>query len=82
VTTLTIRNIDPTVKEQPGVRAANRGSFIEAERRAIVIQAADGDRMHETNVAEAIRQRLATLGGVQLEPHPPVPIGEPPRFDP
>jgi plasmid stability protein len=82
VTTLTIRNIDPAVKERLRVRAATHGRSMEAELRAIVIAAVDGNRALETNLAEAIRRRLAPLGGVELEPHPLVPIGEPPRFDP
>ncbi len=36
----------------------------------------------EPNLAEAIRRRFAPLGGVDLEPHPPVPTGPPPSFDP
>ena len=34
------------------------------------------------NLAEAIRRRFAPLGGVELEPHPPVPMREPLVFDP
>jgi hypothetical protein len=37
----------------------------------------------EPNLAEAIRRRFQPLGGAdEIEPHPPVPAGEPPRFDP
>jgi plasmid stability protein len=82
VSTLTIRNIDPGVKERLRVRAAINGRSMEAELRAIVIEAVDRDRAREPNLAEAIRRHLAPLGGVELEPHPPVPICEPPRFDP
>ena len=36
----------------------------------------------EVNLAEVIRRRFAPLGGVDdLEPPPPVPVGEPLRFD-
>jgi hypothetical protein len=33
-------------------------------------------------LAEAIHQRFLPLGGAdELEPHPPVPVRDPPRFD-
>jgi hypothetical protein len=38
-------------------------------------------RQPEPNLAEAIRRRFAPLGGAdEIEPHPPVLVGEPPRF--
>ena len=80
--TLTIRNIDPGVKERLRIRAAIHGRAMEAELRAIVIDAIGRDPVHETNLAEAIQRRLAALGGVELEPHPAVPIGEAPHCDP
>jgi hypothetical protein len=36
----------------------------------------------ETNLAEAIRQRFAPLGGVDLELPPDGFVSEPPSFDP
>jgi antitoxin FitA len=79
---LTICNIDPGVKEWLRVDAAIKDRSMEAELRATALEAVDRDRVREPNLAEAIRRRLAPLGGVELEPHPPVPIGEPSRFDP
>jgi len=81
--TLTIRNVDAGVKERLRVRAARHGRSMEAEIRSILSEAVvdDPDRP-EPNLAEAIRRRFAPLGGVDdLEPHPPVPVGEPPRFE-
>jgi len=80
VTTLTIRNVDIAVKQQLRVRAARRGRSMEAELRAILHDALSGEG--EPNLAERIRRRMAPLGGVDLEPHPPVPTGPPPTFDP
>ena len=81
--TLTIRNVDSAVKEQLRVRAARHGRSMEAELRAIVVAAVGEKTQPEINLAEAIRRRFAPFGGVdELEPHPPVPVGEPPRFDP
>ena len=80
--TLTIRNIDAAAKERLRVRAARHGQSMEAELRSILNQALERDEDRAApNLAEAIRRRFAPLGGVELEPHPPVPIGEPPAFD-
>jgi plasmid stability protein len=80
--TLTIRNVDAAVKERLRVRAARHGRSMEAELRSIISEAVEVDREQpEPNLAEAIRRRFAPLGGVDLEPHPPVPIGEPTSFD-
>ena len=81
--TLTIRNVDAAVKERLRVRAARHGRSMEAEIRSILSEAVAADRNQlEPNLAEAIRRRFAPLGGVDdLEPHPPVPVGEPPRFE-
>jgi plasmid stability protein len=81
--TLTIRNIESEVKEKLRVRAARNGHSMEAELRDILRDALGGDRTRETNLAEAIRRRFAPFGGVDdLEPHPPVVVGQPPAFDP
>ena len=80
--TLTIRNVDATVKEQLRIRAARNGRSMEAELRAIVTEAIGGEHARETNLAEAIRCRFEPCDGVDdLEPHPPVTAGEPPAFD-
>ena len=79
--TLTIRNVDAGVKERLRVRAARHGRSMEAEARSILSAAVADDRdQPEPNLAEAIRRRFAPLGGVEIEPHPPVPVGAPPRF--
>jgi plasmid stability protein len=78
--TLTIRNIDAAVKERLRVRAARHGRSMEAELRSIVIDAVNSDETSQPNLAEAIRRRLAPFGGVELEPHPPVPVSDPPTF--
>jgi plasmid stability protein len=81
--TLTIRNVEPELKEALRVRAAEHGRSMEAELRHM-LKAALGarERRPEPNLAEAIRRRFAPLGGVdEIEPHPPVPVGEPVRFE-
>jgi antitoxin FitA len=81
--TLTIRNVDRELREQLRVRAARHGRSMEAELREILKEALGAEkRRPEPNLAEAIRRRFLPLGGAdEIEPHPPVPVGEPPRFE-
>ncbi len=81
MSTLTIRNIEPSVKKRLRVRAARSGRSMEAELRHIIGETVGGDRWREPNLAEAIRKRFEPFGGVDLEPPPSVPVGEPPAFD-
>lgn len=82
MTTLTIRNVEPALKERLRVRAARNGRSMEAELRQILSTTLRGESIGEVNLAEAIRRRFLPLGGVELEPHPPVPVGKPPLLDP
>jgi len=81
MTTLTIRNVDAAIKERLRVRAARNGRSMEAELRQILSDTLAPESGREPNLAEAIRRRFAPLGGVDLDPHPRVPVGEPPKFD-
>jgi plasmid stability protein len=81
MTTLTVRNVDPTLKERLRVRAAHNGRSMESELRHILSAVLAEDQAQEINLAEAIRRRFAPLGGVELEPHPRQPVGEPPSFE-
>jgi plasmid stability protein len=81
-TSLTIRNVPATAKERLRVRAALHGRSMEAELRAILTAALDSDADPSANLAEAIRRRFASIGGVELEEHPPEFAGEPPDFGP
>jgi plasmid stability protein len=80
--TLTIRNIDPAIKERLRVRAAEQGRSMEAELRVILAEAIGTGPSPQVNLAEAIRRRFAPFGGVDdLKLHPRVPAPEPPLFD-
>ena len=81
--TLTIRNVDPEVREALRVRAARNGRSMEAELRQILQQTLSIEKAHpEPNLADAIRRRFLPLGGAdEIEPHPPVLVGDPPRFE-
>jgi antitoxin FitA len=86
VATLTIRKLDPAMKERLRLRAAEHGHSMEAEARQILQSALQGpaaSRARASNLAEAIRRRFAPFGGVDdLEIPPCVPVQEPPRFEP
>ncbi len=82
MTSITIRNLDPSVKERLRVRAAQRGHSMEAEARRI-LQSALGaaGKPSGQNLYERVRERFAPLGGVTLDLPPRQPVREPPRFD-
>jgi plasmid stability protein len=74
VTTLTVRNVDPELRERLRVRAALNGRSMEAELRHLLADALrEPPGRREVNLAEAIRRRFLPLGGADdLELHPPV----------
>lgn len=71
MTTLTLRNVDPILKERLRVRAAQNGRSMESELRHILKDVLGGNAQGEINLAEAIRRRFAPLGVVELEPRSP-----------
>ncbi len=83
MSSITIRNLDPAIKEKLRVRAAQHGHSMEAEARRILKTAlANAARSPERNLYERIRARFAPFGGVDdLELPPREPAREPPRFD-
>ena len=82
MSTLMIRNVDPAVKEQLRVRAAQAGRSMEAELRDILNKALQCEpKEREINVAEAIRRRFAPFGGVDLELPPRELPRDPPTFE-
>lgn len=82
MTTLTIRNVEPSVEDRLRVRAARNGRSMEAELRHIITDAVDGETASQPNLADAIRRRFLPFGGADdIAPHLPAPIGDPPRFE-
>lgn len=77
---ITIRNLDSRVKERLRVRAAQNGRSMEAEARSILSDTLAPTNAEPLNLAEAIRRRVAPLGGIELDEHPAVMIGEPADF--
>ncbi len=77
---ITIRNLDDTIKQRLRMRAAEHGRSMEEEARDILRRAVGRSSAH-ANLGTAIQQRFAALGGVTLDLPPREPMPEPPRFD-
>ena len=80
---ITIRNLEPAIKERLRIRAAEHGHSMEAEVRQILRAALNGPtRAAMPNLYDRIRARFAPFGGVdELELPPRELAPEPPRFD-
>ncbi|RZT13184.1 plasmid stability protein [Kribbella sp. VKM Ac-2569] len=63
---ITVRNLDDKVKHRLRVRAASHGRSMEAEARAIIVEAVGGDE-EEPNILQRLHERFAELGGVELD---------------
>ncbi len=80
VASITICNLEEDLKRRLILRAAGHGRSMEAEALEIlreVVSASTPPR----NLAAAIRSRMASLGGVDIEPPAREPMRTPPRFD-
>jgi plasmid stability protein len=74
--TMTIRNVDESLKRRLRLRAAEHGRSMEEEMREILRAALSVSARRPDNLAEAIRARFAPLGGTDLRLAPREPIGE------
>lgn len=83
--TLTIRNLDETVKRRLQVRAALNGRSMEAEARealAEFVANSPASIEPEEDLGTAIRKRFAAFGGVELQIPPRRKSSRPiPTFD-
>lgn len=77
---ITIRNLDDGVKSKLRVRAATNGRSMEEEARNILRDAVEQEAGPH-NLAQAIRERFASYGGVELDILPREPMREPPILD-
>lgn len=77
---LTIRNLEDPLKAKLRMRAASRGVSMEEEARVILRTALAQEAPKKQNVAEAIHQLFAPLGGVDLPDIPRGPGRDPPDF--
>lgn len=79
MTSLTIRRLDPAVKECLRLRAARHGRSMEEEARQILSQTCRPEGKPR-NAFEALRRPFAGLGGVDLELPKRRPGREPPHL--
>lgn len=77
---ITIRNLDDPLKALLRVRAAQNGRSMEEEVREILRATLAKPKPQAKNLAEAIHQRFAAFGGVDLATLPRDALREPPDF--
>src|SRR4051812_20302228 len=65
MSSITIRNLDPAIKERLRIRAAEHGHSMEAEARRILQSALQGAAKNQRrNLYDRIHDRFAAIGGV------------------
>ncbi|MGP9813689.1 FitA-like ribbon-helix-helix domain-containing protein [Rhodopseudomonas sp. NSM] len=67
---MTIRDVDDATEQRLRVRAAVNGRSIEDEARETLRAALPTDEPRPRNLAQAIHERFAALGGVDLPDTP------------
>ncbi len=82
MSSITIRNLDPAIKERLRVSAERHGHSMEAEARRI-LQASLKEPVKKQlrTLYDRIHDRFAAIGGVDLELPLREPGREPPRFE-
>jgi len=78
---ITIRNLEDSLKAKLRIRAARHGRSMEDEARQILRSALAETSQEPTNLYDLIRQHIAPAGGVDLEIPERGPLRDPPRFD-
>ena len=78
---LTIRNLDESVKRQLRLQAARNGRSMEEEARQIFAAAFAEPAEPSVGLGEAIRRRFRPFGAFELPLPPREPLREPPDLD-
>ncbi len=78
---ITIRNLDDSLKGKLRVRAAQHGRSMEEEARHILRSSLAQVPAAPTNIYDAIRRRVEPFGGVELKLPRREKIPEPPTFE-
>jgi antitoxin FitA len=79
--TLTIRQLDEKTKARLRVRAAHHGRSMEQEAREILRATLASVRAPKADLSEAIRERFAEFGGIELELPKRDRLRRPPAFE-
>ena len=74
---ITIRNLDDALIRKLRLRAARRNHSMEQEAREILRAALAKESIPVGNLADAMRRRIAPLGGIELSLPPRGPMREP-----
>jgi plasmid stability protein len=77
---ITIRNLDDELKRRLRIRSAKHGRSMEDEARDILRTTLSREDRLQANLADAIHQRFAGIGDIELPIPPREPIHEPPDF--
>jgi len=75
---ITIRNLDEALKQRLRIQAAEHGSSMEEEARAILRKALSPPRRP---IGSSIHERFAAAGGVELTQSSRDPMRSPPDFE-
>ncbi len=78
---MTIRNLDDSLKQRLRLRAASHGRSMEDEVRDILKIVLASEERRSTDLARSIRQRITELGGLELELIPREAIRDVPGFE-
>ena len=78
---ITIRNLDDSLKSRLRIQAAVHGRSMEDEARDILRSALNREPTRKGSLAASIRARFAPLGGVELPVIAREPMRAPPSFD-
>jgi len=81
VASITIRNLDDTLKSRLRIQAAVHGRSMEDEARDILRSALSREPTRCGSLAASIRARFAPLGGVDMPHVAREPMRAPPSFD-
>ncbi len=77
---ITVRNLDESLKRRLRIRAAENGRSMEQEARDILRAALDEEEVPARNLGTAIHELFKPLGGVDLQIPPREPMRESPDF--
>jgi plasmid stability protein len=78
---LTIRNLEESLKSRLRVRAATHGRSMEEEARVLLRAALPPEDRHAKGLGSAIHALFRPLGGVDVAPPPREAMRDPPSFD-
>jgi plasmid stability protein len=80
VASITIRNLEDSLKSRLRIRAAVHGRSMEDEARDILRSSLSQEPAQQGDLAASIRARVASFGGFDLPAVPREPMREPPDF--